>query len=274
MRKISSTYNVRSKDKKLQNRFRDNHSVNEDQQLWLYGLHAVSAALMNPHRSCQELLATKNGLSRLRETLESLTPERQPKTRMVSAGDIKRCLGPGVVHQGLALRAKQLPGANINTTCPPEKNSQNLVVVLDQVTDPHNVGAILRSCAAFGARALVVTQAHAPAESGALGKAASGALETLPYIIVTNLARSLDNLADLGYWRVGLASQAEKTLPHSDTTNNIALVLGAEGKGLRRLTKAKCDQLIKLPTHNRHPNLNVSNAAAIAMYEIARRSWS
>lgn len=271
MRKPSSTANVRTKRPKSRRKTQGGRRKDSAGALWIYGSHAVSAALRNPARELHELLTAKDAVSRLAGTLNSLPSQRTPPVHEVPAAEIEKLLPPGAVHQGLALRAERLPAVPLETGCAPRAASRNVVVVLDHVTDPHNVGAILRSAAAFGARALVLTQAHAPAESGSLAKAASGALDTLPYVQVANLARALDQLAGLGYWRVGLASQAESTLPEADVSGNIALVLGAEGGGLRRLTTTKCDQLVRLPTQPNFPDLNVSNAAAVALYEIARK---
>ena len=193
-----------------------------------------------------------------------------PSLKEVSAADIDSVLPGGVVHQGVALKTSRLGQALIDKACAIREGEKNVVVALDHVTDPQNVGAIMRSAVAFGARALVVTQSHAPSESGSLAKAASGAFDTIPYVQVSNLARALDQLAALGYWRVGMASQAEAALPDTDLSGNIVIVLGAEGNGLRRLTAAKCDQLAHLPTDPTFPDLNVSNAAAVTLYEITR----
>ena len=232
----------------------------------------MSAALKNPARECQDLLITRDAAARLTKTLESLVSSRVPPIQEVTTGDIESVLSQGAVHQGIALKAARLTDVQLGEACAPEADARNVVVVLDHVTDPQNVGAILRSAAAFGAKALVLTQSHAPAESGSLAKAASGALDTLPYVRVVNLARALNQLAGLGYWRIGLAAQADSSLAETDLSGNVALVLGAEGSGLRRLTTAKCDQLARLPTQPGFPDLNVSNAAAIALYEIFRKA--
>ncbi len=144
-----------------------------------------------------------------------------------------------------------------------------MVLILDQVTDPHNVGAIIRSAAAFGARAIITTDRHAPPESGTLAKSASGALEVLPWVRVTNLSRALDSLAEMGYWRLGLDGTAEMSIREADFGKNIALVMGAEGRGLRKGSRTHCDALIKLPIRRTVESLNVSNAAAIALYEFS-----
>ena len=276
MRKTSSPSNDRSNHSKSKRGRGARNKANLRQNLWLYGLHAVSAALKNPSRSCQDLLMTPDAAARLAPTLESLAAGQVPSIRTVGAADVEAVLPNGAVHQGIALRTDRLDPTYLEDSCAPridannEPKTSNLVMVLDHVTDPQNVGAVLRSAAAFGAKALVVTQSNAPAESGSLAKAASGALDILPYIQVTNLARALDQLAELGYWRIGLAAQAESLLGELDLSGNVALVLGAEGSGLRRLTATKCDMLARLPTQAGFPDLNVSNAAAVALYEIAR----
>ncbi|MEO3430543.1 RNA methyltransferase [Pelagibius sp. CAU 1746] len=195
--------------------------------------------------------------------------------------EIDDLLPEGAVHQGLALRTAPLdqpaledvlapgfpPGAENGANPPPRR----VIVLLDQVTDPHNVGAVLRSAAAFGALAVVSLDKGAPEESGTLAKSASGALEAVPYISVVNLARSLDLLKAAGFWCLGLAGEAGQTLAESRPGEAIALVLGAEGPGLRRLTRERCDLLVKLPTRPPIDSLNVSNAAAVALYELLGR---
>lgn len=193
------------------------------------------------------------------------------QAEVVDKGRIDQIL-PAAVHQGIALLADPLPEPNLQEACRRLPDSRNTVLVLDRVTDPQNVGAILRSAAAFGARAVVTTDRHAPEVTGALAKAASGGLEAVPLVRVVNLARALQELADLGYWRIGLEATAEQTLARAaDTFRDVALVLGAEGEGLRRLTAESCDLLARLPIQAAVvDSLNVSNAAAIALYELAR----
>jgi 23S rRNA (guanosine2251-2'-O)-methyltransferase len=200
-------------------------------------------------------------------------------TQTVQRRDIDALLPEGSVHQGLALATAPLHqpalddifDRNLPDSAPAPKPHRRVVVLLDQVTDPHNVGAVLRSAAAFGALAVVALDKGAPEESGTLAKAASGAFEVVPYISVVNLARALDSLKDAGFWCLGLAGEAGQTLAASSPGEAIALVLGAEGPGLRRLTRERCDLLVKLPTRSPIDSLNVSNAAAVALYELLGR---
>ena len=229
--------------------------------LWIYGMHPVEAALANPRRSVKRLLATPNALLRLAAagaTLPLAPEETTPR-------DLDRLLGSDAVHQGVAIEVAPLAPLPIEALA-----DARLVVVLDQVTDPHNVGAILRSSVAFAADAVVTTGRHAPAETGVLAKAASGALDWLPLITVQNLARALTTLGDLGFTRIGLDSEADTPIESAIAGERIALVLGAEGKGLRRLTRDTCDSLARLTTGGPIASLNVSNAAVLALY-LARR---
>lgn len=236
--------------------------------MWLYGLHAVAAALRNPMRRKLQFLATSSAL----ETLSAHIKNPEPAPEIKDSQKIARVLPAGAVHQGLALRVGRLSEQDLEDACAQAGDEKNrLVVVLDQLTDPQNVGAILRSCAAFGVTAVILTGRHAPPDSGVMAKAASGALDMIPVIRVVNLARAMEQLAELGYWRVGLDSEAEKPIAEIDLSGNIAIVLGAEGSGLRQLTANKCDFLARIPATQQLASLNVSNAAAIILYEVARR---
>ena len=194
------------------------------------------------------------------------------QAEVVDRGRIDQIL-PTAVHQGVALQVDPLPEPDLREVCLRIPDVRNMVIVLDRVTDPQNVGAILRSAAAFGARAVVTTDRHAPEVTGVLAKAASGGVEAVPLIRVVNLARALQELADLGYWRIGLEAAAERTLARAaQGFRDVALVLGAEGEGLRRLTAENCDLQARLPIQTTVvDSLNVSNAAAIALYELARQ---
>ena len=240
---------------------------------WLFGVHPIEAALGNPQRRLHRLLHTPEAASQHSPVLGLARSRRQsaPRLEPTSREALDRLLPTGAVHQGLALLAEPLPATDVFAVADDLADATRAtLVVLDQVTDPHNVGAILRSAAAFGASAMVVTERHAAAESGVLAKAASGALEHVPVVPVTNLARALDTLKKAGFWCVGLAADAEQTLAAARLSGKVAIVLGAEGTGLRRLTRERCDLLVRLPTSGPIGQLNVSNAAAVALYELAR----
>lgn len=232
---------------------------------WIFGLHPVLAALGNPERDCLSLAATAAAAAHL--------PADSPlRPQIMESEALARRLPPGAVHQGLALQVAPLPELALDEACAVVPGRRGLVVVLDQVTDPHNVGAILRSAAAFGATAVIVTERHAPHATGTLAKAASGALEHVPLVRVVNLARALDELAELGYWRIGLAEEGPSPIGTVPDVDHIALILGAEGSGLRRLSRAHCDVLAHLPIAGPISSLNVSNAAAVALYAVTQRS--
>jgi len=240
---------------------------------WLFGVHPVEAALRNPRRRPHRLLHTAEAAASHGALLQlaKARPQVAPRLEPVDREALARLLPPGAVHQGLALLAEPLPPVDIYEVCDGLADAeQAALLVLDQVTDPHNVGAILRSAAAFGARAVICTERHAAAETGALAKAASGALELVPLVAVTNLARAMETLKEAGVWCVGLAAEAEQTIAAANLTGKTAIVLGAEGSGLRRLTRAHCDLLVRLPTQGPIAQINVSNAAAVALYELAR----
>jgi len=241
--------------------------------LLLWGVHPVLAALANPKRNCQRLLATAETAKAHAQELERLARARRlPSIETVSRADLDQMLPDGAVHQGIALSADPLPALDVSDLADLAEGRDNAVVmVLDQVTDPHNVGAILRSAAAFGAIGLVMQDRNAPDETGTLAKSASGALERLPLVKATNLARALEDLKKAGFWIAGMAGDAPVTLAEAKLTGKIALVMGSEGEGLRRLTREHCDYLVKLPQSDLVESLNVSNAAAVALYELNRR---
>ena len=227
----------------------------------IYGAHPVQEALKNPKRKFVKLICTLNGAERLRAITQPLgiTPE------IVNPKILDRRLELDAVHQGMILEAKPLRQPQLN-----EIGQSGVVVMLDQVTDPHNVGAILRSCAAFGVTAMVTTARHSAEASGVLFKAASGAYEHVPYVKVTNLARAMEEFREAGFRLVGLDSEAETALGEVDKTPPLVLVLGAEGKGLRELTRKNCDVVAKLDFSGAIRSLNVSNAAAVALYALSR----
>ena len=233
--------------------------------LWLYGHHAVEAALKNPKRKVKRLVLTERAAEALGKGLVG-----RVKHEVVDADAVSRLLPSGAVHQGVALECAPLPQGDIADIAPSLDGKRRIVVVLDQISDPQNTGAILRSAAAFGVSAVVVQDRHAPPESGALAKAASGALDTVPYITVVNIARALKELSEQGFWRVGLAGDGEQTLKEALSEGDIALVLGSEGSGIRRLVRENCDVAAFVPIDTEMESLNVSNAAAIALYECRR----
>ncbi|MFD1612891.1 23S rRNA (guanosine(2251)-2'-O)-methyltransferase RlmB [Sphingomonas tabacisoli] len=229
----------------------------------LWGRHAVTAALANPERRAVKLWATRDAAARLD------LPSSLPVT-LADVADLGRLVPADAPHQGLVLEVDPLEDVFLDELLTGEGDRP--ILVLDQVTDPHNVGAILRSAAAFDARGIVTQDRHSPPESGALARAASGALEVVPWARVVNLARALDEMAEASFWRIGLAGEAERTLAETLGSAKIALVLGAEGEGLRHNTAQHCDELARLPISGRVESLNVSNAAAIALYAVATRS--
>ena len=229
--------------------------------VWLYGRHAVAAALANPGRSWLRFLAESDRAA----AFAGAAPE------IVDRGELRRILPEGAVHQGLALLARPLSGAGIESLLEAaETRERAAAIVLDRVQDPQNAGAVLRSAAALGALGLVVPDRHAPPETGALAKAASGALESVPLIRVANLARALARMKAGGFWCVGFDAGAETPLAPGALPGRCALVLGAEGAGLRRLTAETCDLLLRIPMAGGAASLNVSAAAAIALYAHAQ----
>jgi 23S rRNA (guanosine2251-2'-O)-methyltransferase len=222
----------------------------------IYGFHAVLASLRAPRRQLIRLYATSAAAERLTAEIAA----RGVETKIVTAEEVGARLPRDAVHQGLMLEARPLEPIDIS-----ELPATGLVLALDQVTDPHNVGAILRTAAAFAVDALITTERHSPEFSGALAKSASGGLEHVPICTVTNLARALDELGDLGYFRIGLDSEAPSSLGALALTRPLVLVLGAEDKGLRRLTRERCDALARLDLPGAIKSLNVSNACAIAL---------
>jgi 23S rRNA (guanosine2251-2'-O)-methyltransferase len=225
--------------------------------VYLYGIHTVRAALDNPRREKKALLATPNALARLKEG----GPTGKVHVREVTPKELDKLLGADAVHQGAALEVEPVSRFGLNDIEP-----LKLIVVLDQVTDPHNVGAILRTACAFGADALVTTQRYAPRETGVMAKAASGALDLVPLIEVRNLGDTLELLKKRGMRVLGFDSEAPAPLVPRAGGEALAIVLGAEGKGLRQRTRELCDEMVRLDMPGPIKSLNVSNAAAIALY--------
>jgi len=232
----------------------------EDGNHVLYGIHTVAEALKNPARRFVRLVGTENGILRLQEG-----GPLPIKADIVKPEDINRQLPKDAVHQGVLLIAEPLDPLDIA-----DIPADALLVALDQVTDPHNVGAVLRSAAAFGVAAMLVTGRHSPEVTGVLAKAASGALEHVPFVEVKNLAKALDALGERGFLRVGLDSEGATPLGEVLFRRPLCLVLGAEGKGLRPVTQASCDVIARLPMPGAIRSLNVSNAAAISLYAVTQ----
>jgi 23S rRNA (guanosine2251-2'-O)-methyltransferase len=224
----------------------------------LWGRHAVAAALDNPARTVLRAWATREAAAVLQ------FPKDLPVT-FAEAPDLGRLVPSDAPHQGVVIEAEPLEDAWLDGLLR-EAGERAILLVLDQVTDPHNVGAILRSAAAFGAIGIVTQDRHSPPESGVIAKAASGALERVPWVRVVNLARALEEIGEAGFWRIGLAGDAETALAEALGPPRVALVLGAEGPGLRHNTREHCDARARLPITDSIESLNVSNAAAVALY--------
>lgn len=229
-----------------------------------YGRHAVLAALANPERNVRKIWGTREALAAL--DLPPVIP-----ITYADVADLARLVPGDAPHQGLVAEVDPLEEIWLGDLLQQGADDKRPLVVLDQVTDPHNVGAVLRSAAAFDALGIVTQDRHAPPESGALARAASGTLETVPWVRVVNLARALEEIAEADFWRIGLTGHAKGTLAEVMGDARIALVLGAEGEGMRQNTEAHCDQLARLPISLKVESLNVSNAAAVALYAIAAR---
>jgi 23S rRNA (guanosine2251-2'-O)-methyltransferase len=235
----------------------DERRTADDDTAILYGIHTVAAALANPQRRIRSIVATENALRRFAEEGAVLPVEPQ----VVKPDAIDRLLPADAVHQGVLVEADPLPSPAIEDLAP-----EGVVLVLDQITDPHNVGAILRSAAAFAVKATVMTARHSPEATGVLAKAASGALEHVPLVTVVNLARGIAALKDIGFRVIGLDSAGTVELSAANLVAPLALVLGSEGKGLRQLTRESCDVVARLDLPGAIKSLNVSNAAALALY--------
>ena len=239
-------------------RKRSHHQHGTANRPRFWGKHAVAAALDNPHRKVLRAWATREAAGYMQ------FPGDVPVT-FAEATDLGRLVPHDAPHQGVVIEVEPLEEVWLGDLLV-EAPERAVLVVLDQVTDPHNVGAILRSAAAFGAIGIVTQDRHSPPESGALAKAASGALERVPWARVVNLARALDEIAEAGFWRIGLAGDADMELAQALGPPRVALVLGAEGPGLRPNTREHCDALARLPISDKVESLNVSNAAAVALY--------
>jgi 23S rRNA (guanosine2251-2'-O)-methyltransferase len=244
----------------------------EPKTQWIYGRHAVSAALGNPARLCRRIIALRETADEIAALVAGARIASPPRIELLERRALEALLPPDAVHQGIALEAEKLDAIDLDAVLAsvPAEGAPHILILLDQVTDPHNVGAILRSAAAFAALAVILPEHGAPPMTGTIAKAASGALEAVPLIRVTNLARTLEQVKEVGFWCVGLDSEAPESLVALDLPERIALVLGAEGTGLRRLVRENCDYLARLPTRGTLSSLNVSNAAAVALYALTQ----
>lgn len=229
-----------------------------------WGRHPVLAALANPERTVRKIWGTREALSQI--DLPSTIP-----VTFADAADLGRLVPADAPHQGIVAEVDPLEEIWLGDLLQQGADDRRPLLVLDQVTDPHNVGAILRSAAAFDALGIVTQDRHAPSESGALARSAAGALEIVPWVRVVNLSRALDEIAEGGFWRIGLTGHAKATLAETMGEGKTAIVLGAEGEGMRQNTEAHCDELARLPISSKIESLNVSNAAAIALYAVTVR---
>ena len=235
------------------------------QQLILYGRHAVLAALKNPARHIEKILCTKENAAEICQ-ITSFVPQ------IVDRKEIDKLLPSDAVHQGFALFCSRLPNVSLEEIIEQAENKPSChVLILDQVTDPQNIGAIIRSAVAFETLALIVQDKNSPLESGAMDKAAAGMIEHLPIVRVTNLSRAIEKLKEAGFWSVGMDGYAKTTLDKLDSSGKTAIIMGSEGKGMRRLVEENCDISVRLPISPLTESLNVATAAAIALYEINKK---
>jgi 23S rRNA (guanosine2251-2'-O)-methyltransferase len=244
----------------------------EGHELVLFGVHAVQAALRNEKRKVKVIWATENGLERVQEAFDAT---RHPEVQMVEKRDIERKLPEGAVHQGIAIAVENLDEVfltDVLAAAQLENEQRHVVVILDEVSDPHNVGAVLRSMSVFGAKALVVHKHNAPSVTGTMAKIATGAMEFVPMIPVVNIAGAMNELKKAGFFVLGLDENADYPLSGAPSDGHIALVMGAEGEGLRALTRTTCDAIASIPTFGDLKSLNVSNAAAIALYTVTSKA--
>jgi len=238
--------------------------------VWIYGYHAASAALTNPERKILRLVATPEALERL--SGDAAVPrDIIGRAKPAKRHDVDAVVGETAVHQGIAVLTRALDH-DLADVLERIADDNACIVVLDQVVDPHNVGAILRSAAAFGAAAVIAPDRHAPDETGVMAKSASGALERVPYVKTQNLVHALELIKEFRFWLVGLDAEGSAELADIKLDGRIALVLGAEDEGLRRLVRETCDHIARLPMPGKMESLNVSNAAAVALYEKARQA--
>lgn len=243
-----------------------NNINRSNSSLILYGRHAVIAALKNPNRQISKVLVTKENADELKGLANPVL------IHTVDRKEIDRVSPSDAVHQGFAAYVKELDNVEIEDVIAMAEEKDNChVLILDQVTDPQNVGAIIRSCVAFDALALIMQDKNSPDENGAMAKASVGTIELLPICRVTNLSRAIQQLQSAGFWAIGMDGLAETTIDKMNKAGKNAIVMGSEGKGMRRLVEETCDMTVKLPTSDKVESLNVSTAAAIALYELNKK---
>ena len=252
-------------------RRRSPRTPGNSKELWIYGYHAVSAALKNSNRMAKRVLFLKDIL----DQVEPLFAHIDIKAEPLSRDQIAKVLPPGAVHQGIAALMSTLPSISIEDICRDARILPNaLIIVLDRVSDPQNIGAIIRSASVLGAMAVIIQDRNAPQITGVIAKAASGGIEHVPLVRVTNLSRAMETLKKSGFWCIGLDSEAPTDLQQVKRSSHSVLVLGAEGAGLRRLVREQCDELVRIQGRARLTSLNVSNAAAVALYALREVSNS
>ena len=248
-----------------------NFSANKDNNtIFLYGRHAVLAAIKNPKRNISKIFCTKENAEEIKKALQ--ISGRNLALNITERKELDKLLPKDSVHQGFILQCQELRNYDLDEVCRLAENQINChVLILDRVTDPQNIGAIIRSCVAFDTLALILQDKNAPSETGAMAKASVGTIELLPICRVTNLSRAIEKLKACGFWVVGLDGYATTYIDQMDKSGKIALIMGSEGKGMRRLVEENCDTTVKLPMSDKVESLNVSNAAAIALYEINKK---
>ncbi len=266
-KKSPQSQNPAHKNKTYKSQARSTQPAKKRLNVSLYGQHAVQEAWNNPNRVCHAIYGTQNAIDNF--SFNAAHDTNRPDPITVEKKDIDNSLPTGAVHQGIALDCAPLPEMDANDLIIANRNKEkSVIVMLDQVTDPHNVGAIIRSCAAFGADGIIMQRRHAPDLVGVLAKTACGGVEHVHVAYETNLSRTLEDLQSNGYFVYGLDERGERSIGEINTSGKNVIVLGAEGSGMRRLVAEHCDELIKLPTQPPIASLNVSNAAAVALYAL------
>ena len=271
MKNNKNNSKTRFRDKSRSRKQDRNQSAKPKFKVNLYGMHAVSAAWVNPKRHIHDLYITEKALEDFDEALTKAHDMglKRPSPQIIEKAALDNAASKGAVHQGIGLNTQTLEEVDIDDIIRAESmKERSVLIMLDQVTDPHNVGAIIRSSCAFGAGAMILQRKHAPELTGVLAKIACGGVEHLPVAYETNLTRSIEALQEAGYFAIGLAEEGELKISELSGHQKLVLVLGAEGDGLRRLVRKQCDALVSLPTAGPISSLNVSNAAAVALYAV------